>query len=138
MIKALARHHGYQVMVADVERREGHSGHTHDLYGIIDVQVIQGHFARGIQVCGTDWQPHIEKFRDDRILSCKCWLGSPFRTLELWGWRKVCARKKDGKRSAQKVWMPRVQLVTWEFLQGEEEPWMIDPLTQHDALWAYQ
>ena len=124
LVKALARHHGYEVMVADVERRESHSGHTHDLFGIIDVLVVQGDLHRGIQVCGSDWQPHIEKFRDERVMSCKRWLESPYRTLELWGWRKVCAVKADGTKSKQKVWTPKVQLITWEFLMGNEKAQM--------------
>ena len=126
LVKALARYHGYEVMVADVERFERHSGRTHDLFGIIDVLAIQGDLHRGIQVCGTDWQAHITKFRDETTLSCKRWLASEYRTLELWGWRKVCALRKDGTKSTQKVWMPRVQLITWEFLMGHEKPEMID------------
>lgn len=129
LIKALARHHGYTVMVADVERRESHSGRTHDLYGIIDLLAIQGELVRGIQVCGTDWQPHIRKFREERMEACDRWLSSELRTLELWGWRKVCGYKKDGTRAASKVWSPKVQVITWEFLRGNEQPLMIDVLS---------
>ena len=132
VVKALARHHDYELMASHVERKEPVSGRVHDLFGIIDILVVQGFLNRGIQVCGADWQPHIKKFRGEGLEACRRWLDSPNRTLELWGWRKICKIKKDGTKSAQKHFMPKVQIITWGFLMGNEEPQMIDVFDEPD------
>lgn len=96
----------------------GPYGVRQDLFGIIDILALDYAVGvRGIQVCGTDWQSHIKKFREERLQECENWLKTPGTTLELWGWRKVKV-KRGGK---QMVWKPRVQAITLDFLLEENE-----------------
>lgn len=125
VIKALARHHGFQAACSIAESFNHHSGTKKDMFGFIDVVAIDPTWTRGVQVCGSDWQPHIRKFREECPIACARWLASPYRILELWGWRKVKAVKKDGTKGQRSVWMPRIQVITQGFLDGKEKPWMI-------------
>ena len=127
LIKALARRDGYQVSVAIAESMNPHSGHKKDLFGIIDLVAIEPTLTRGIQVCGSDWQPHIRKLQDEGMVACTRWLASPYRTLELWGWRKVAMINKDGKKQSRQIWMPKLQLITLPFLAGLEDAVLSDP-----------
>lgn len=135
VIKALARYEGKRIIVSNAEASEVHRGIQlkRDMYGIIDaiatesnhepglvmdsyesyLRSFQGTNIRAIQACATDWQPHIEKLKEN-IETCALWLSAPNTTLELWGWRKV-------KRGNRRVIRPRLQLITLDFLL-EKEP----------------
>lgn len=73
-----------------------------DLFNIIDLLVLDDGFL-GIQVCGTDWAPHVRKLMGDESENTRAWLENQGR-LELWGWRKI--KKKRGGKAM--VWKPRI------------------------------
>jgi hypothetical protein len=126
ILKAIGRRDGVQTSVAIVESMNAYSGHKSDMFGIIDLVAIDAELTRGIQVCGSDWQPHIRKLQEEGLTASSRWLASPHRTLELWGWRKVAMIGADGKKQKRQIWKPKVQMITAAFLAGLEEPTMID------------
>lgn len=85
-----------------VEYNNTWAGKKVDLFHIIDLLVLDGGFL-GIQVCGTDWMPHVRKLTDEYQENTCDWLKSGGR-IELWGWRKV--KKKRGGRLM--IWKPRI------------------------------
>jgi hypothetical protein len=118
-VKAIARAQGTPLLLHNAESTNSHTGYKSDAFGILDIIAIEPDRIRGIQACMTDWQPHIEKLREHRE-TCARWLSPHLpTTLELWGWRKV-------KRGGRSTWRPRVQLITLGFLDGIEEPRMLE------------
>jgi hypothetical protein len=88
-----------------VEYWNGFAGKRIDLFNIIDLLAINPEVSTiGIQVCGTDFQEHIRKITETHIDNSILWLSVPFNRLELWGWRRLLA-KRGGKR---KIWKPRI------------------------------
>ncbi len=73
-----------------------------DLFNIVDLLVLDDGFL-GIQVCGTDWMPHVRKMMDEESENTRAWLENNGR-LELWGWRSL--KKKRGGKAV--IWKPRV------------------------------
>lgn len=74
-----------------------------DAYHMIDLLILDGERGvLGVQVCGgSDLAAHRKK-----LLACdylEPWLSCGAR-LELWSWRKLKARRKDGKPSKRFVW----------------------------------
>jgi hypothetical protein len=128
-LKALARRDGIEAAAAIVERKNPHTGKSSDLYGFGDVLVMTPDKTIMVQVCGSDWQSHIDKFRDEAARSIRLWLSCPNRELHMWGWRLLPKWKKDGSRSKTKVSSPKVQVITPGFLWGDEEAMMINPFT---------
>lgn len=121
VLKAIQRTHNHPYSpISDIETYDSGTMKSRDLYGFLDIQV--GKSERGIQACGTDWTPHIEKLKYEVCsLKLKWWLESePLSTLELWGWRQL---KVPGRNS--KEWWPRIQLITPEFIWGDESPTML-------------
>ena len=90
----------------------GPHGVRQDMFGIIDVVALDSELTIGVQSCGNSYAQHLKKFKEERYQECCDWLSSPYRTLELWAWRKVKA-KRGGKAM---VWRPRVLNVTIEEL----------------------
>ena len=138
-IKSIARYQGKRLIVADTESFNHHSGCKKDMFGIFDALAIEAEHApslvvdagmetyfssfrnakfRGIQACATDWQPHIEKLKEN-IETCALWLAPGNSTIELWGWRKV-------KRGGRRVYRPKVQLITLNFLMGTEKAEIVE------------
>ena len=140
VIKALARYHGDRVLVSNREHFERNTGRRHDAYGILDLDAITPNspIIRGIQACylGKDWRDHVDKFRHERLRECEIWLSSPYRTLELWGWKERKARRKDGSYSNNYEWVVEVQDITLGFLRGDEPPTMIDVLADKESVAA--
>jgi hypothetical protein len=118
-VQAIARADGIPLLMHNAESYNHHSGKKADAFGILDIIAIEPDRIRGIQACGQDWQPHLDKFRDNRRTVAR-WLSPALpTTLELWGWRKV-------KRRGQMVWRPKVQMVTLAFLDGDEPATMVE------------
>ena len=140
-VKAIARHQGKRLIISNVESFGHHKGlvHKKDMFGIFDALAIEsehnrslildagmeayyssfkGAKFRGLQACGTDWQSHIEKLREN-VETCALWLAPGNSTIELWGWRRV-------KRNGHRVFRPRMQLITLEFLLGKEKADVIE------------
>jgi len=127
-ITTLARRYGRDTMVASVESYDSARGRSADLFGIVDLLCIECDppRTRYIQACGKDWQPHITKMADyDHINATRRILANPSNTLELWGWQQYDRIKSDGTPGRQKFWLPRVQLITLDFLLGHSPPQMV-------------
>lgn len=87
-----------------VEKWNHHAGVRVDLFGCIDLVVLDGQPGGPLGVQVTTWQntsKRLRKMRDEeRMVS---WLQAPAR-LEIWGLRQAPKVKKDGTKSAQYVW----------------------------------
>jgi hypothetical protein len=103
---------------AVVERRNqfvGPHGISEDLFGIIDVLALDpARGVVGVQVCGQDFAGHVRKITEEKRQETYEWLRTPGTVLEIWGWRKVKA-KRGGKLM---LWKPRVQEITMEDLEA--------------------
>jgi hypothetical protein len=108
----MLREEGY--FPAIVEHFNGFSGHREDLYGFIDVVAISPNLTLAIQICGMDFASHVTKLTVERKLAVVKWLECPTRRCLLIGWRKLMKRNKDGGKSKQKVYKPRMM----EFFLG--------------------
>ena len=87
------------------------TGRKYDLFHIIDLLILKPSFI-GIQVCGSDYMPHVRKIRDERKEYTIAWLSSG-AGLEIWSWRKK-----------KKKWVAHIADVT--LVRGEiyiEERW---------------
>ena len=77
-----------------------------DLFGIIDIIALDpSRGVVGVQSTGTDFAGHHNKLTQERAQECVNWLETPGAVLELWGWRKIKA-KRGGKAT---IWVPRVR-----------------------------
>ena len=95
-------------IVSKVEHFNTFAGIRQDLFGFLDVLALHpAHGTIGVQVCGSDWSPHIRKMTDDRRESLLLWLASGNRCI-LIGWRNL---KKEG-------WTPRLR----EFTLADDFP----------------
>ena len=74
-----------------------------DLFHIIDLLALDNGVV-GIQVCGSDWMPHVRKMTEEHAAYTVAWLSQPGARLELWGWRRL--KKKRGGKAM--VWTPRI------------------------------
>ncbi|MHC4621771.1 MAG: hypothetical protein ACYTEQ_28860 [Planctomycetota bacterium] len=101
-------------------------GKTIDLFGFADVLAFKGDVVKLVQVCGSDFSGHVKKMlgldgdkdAERRIMYASEWLASPYRTLELWGWRKLVKRNQDGSKAKVKRWEPRIKVFTLEDYSG--------------------
>jgi hypothetical protein len=90
-------------------RAGGPPGVRQDLFGIIDVLALDPERGVvGIQCCGSAFSGHLRKLTEERAQDTLDWLRTPGTSLELWGWRKVKA-KRGGKAE---IWSPRVLQIT--------------------------
>ena len=112
IVRAIAAADGRRILVANVESMNPHTGKKKDMFGIFDALAVDGATFRGLQACGTDWNPHVEKLREN-VETCRRWLRPGNSTIELWGWRRV-------KRKGRMVFRPRLQVITLDFLEGRE------------------
>ncbi|MBD1871912.1 hypothetical protein H6F75_00310 [Nodosilinea sp. FACHB-131] len=124
-IRALNRRAKIETVFPASETYNAATGRSGDILGIVDAIVLEVSPPRNrwVQACGKDWQPHIRKMCDyDHINRCRQVLANPTHTLELWGWAQYDRTKADGSASKQKFWMPRVQIITMDFLLGAAPP----------------
>jgi len=105
-------------IVEKFNRFAGPHGIRQDLFGIIDIIALDPmRGVVGVQSTGSDFAGHMRKLKEERLQECIDWLSTPGTVLELWGWRKVKA-KRGGKAM---VWRPRLAVLTLDFFQGEIE-----------------
>lgn len=89
----------------DFDKTESYNSFTHqrkDLFHIIDVLLLKDGFI-GLQICGTDFAPHIKKMTIDYAEQSKNWINNGGRLI-LIGWRKL--KKKRGGKAY--TWAPRI------------------------------
>ena len=97
----------------------GPHGIRQDLFGCIDVLALDPERGViGVQSTGQDFAGHYRKLTEERAQECLDWLRTPGTALELWGWRKVKA-KRGGKLL---LWQPRVRVLTKADFETEEVP----------------
>jgi len=80
-------------------------GVRQDMFGIIDIIALTPTGVLGIQSTGRDFAGHHRMLTCEKQEACINWLITPGTALELWGWRKVKA-KRGGKAM---VWRERVR-----------------------------
>ena len=85
-------------------------GFRKDLFGFIDLIVLDPDEIVAVQSCGQAFKAHLDKIMDSDCTEfviewLKCGGG-----LELWGWRKVKLRR--GSKAMR--WKPRVKQITLE------------------------
>lgn len=82
-----------------------------DLFGIIDLIALDSkRGVLGIQVCGQDFSVHHHKFLTERRAACIDWLNTPGAHLEIWSWRPLKEKYKNGRPKT--VWAVRIQEYT--------------------------
>lgn len=97
---------GYECGIA--EHWNAFTKQRYDLFGFIDIIALApGTGALAVQACGADWGSHVQKLQGERAGIVLLWLqcGNP---VQLIGWRKKKALKKDGTKSKASVWVPRI------------------------------
>jgi len=108
------RDKGYKAGVVERWLRyAGSFGKRQDLFGIIDIIAISPDKTRGIQVCGSSFAEHYRKLTEEFAQATLDWLNCPYRSLEIWAWRKI-KKKRGGKMM---VWKPRIVEITLEDLK---------------------
>ena len=102
---------------AIVERWNMYGGVRQDMFGIIDIVALEPPLTHdgvgeivGIPSTGTAFAPHQKAMLEepDKRQACIDSLRAGGR-LELWGWRKVKAVKKDGTKGKAYRYQPRVR-----------------------------
>lgn len=76
-------------LIANVEKYEVYSNRKNDCFGFIDYLCIKGPDTVGVQACGRDFAPHIEKMTKLRRSLVIAWLTGSTRRVLLIGWRKL-------------------------------------------------
>lgn len=96
-----------------VERHNTFSGKKLDLYGCIDVVVMDDHPGLlGIQATsGTNSSARIKKIRTERADMARAWLERGNR-LQVWGWRKFVKPIKG------RYWWPKITEIALGDLDG--------------------
>jgi hypothetical protein len=107
---AALREAGYVPII--VEHFHAPTRQRRDLLGIIDVLALDPVLGLviGVQVCGSDFAPHVRKIAGSHAAEARLWLACA-DGLWVYGWRKL---KIGGRR----VWRPRVRAITLEDLRG--------------------
>lgn len=90
------RERGYAVVKTEHKFR----GRSHDYLGVIDFHALNIGDLIGVQACGADWKPHVDKMLGSHRDNVVLWLNTGNR-LQLMGWRKL-------KRSGRAMWTPRL------------------------------
>lgn len=94
-------------------------GFRKDFLGCIDLIALDPQRGViGVQSTGQDFSGHLRKLTEERAQECRDWLSTPGTVLELWGWRKIKA-KRGGKAQ---LWQPRVRVLTLEDFTDLPEP----------------
>ncbi len=104
-IRALREQGGKCAVVEHFNIHVGDHGVRQDLFGIIDILVLDPSGIIGIQCCGADFRKHIEKLTIERAQDSIDWLSTPGTKLQIWGWRKV--KLNRGGKAIR--WSPRIQ-----------------------------
>ncbi len=100
-----------------VERWIPHINQRKDLFGIIDILVIDSHRILGIQATsGSNHAARAKKALASENL--RPWLesGSGF---SVWSWRKLIKRNKDGTKSVRPRWALRRTILSHNDRSGE-------------------
>lgn len=104
---AALRQDGWTVQT--VEHWNHYTKRRHDLFGCIDIVAIREGRTLGVQcTSGSNTSSRLHKIAAEPRM--KLWLQAG-NELEVWGWRQLVARKKDGSKAARKKWEPKIEKV---------------------------
>jgi hypothetical protein len=124
-IRAVNRYHDRETCFPASETYNAATGRSGDILGIVDAIVMEVSPTprnRWVQACGRDWQSHITKMADyDHVNRVRQILANPTHCIELWGWAQYPGFTKGGRAKTQ-FWYPRVQIITLDFILGQEPP----------------
>ena len=84
-----------------------------DLFNIIDIIALNSRVT-GIQACGTDIKQHKKKMTEEFRAISIAWIAAG-GGLEVWAWRKLKAKTKDGAFYKNGRWVPRIFELTIKF-----------------------
>ena len=93
-----------------------------DLYNIIDIIGIDPEDKSFIGIQSTTLgqrKDHLTKLLVDEEENSRRWLETGSK-LELWSWRRLKIRKKDGSYSKKYRWEPKVDKITLEMLENPD------------------
>jgi hypothetical protein len=108
-MRALRDQGGKCAVVEHFNPHVGEHGIRQDLFGILDVLVLDPSGVIGIQCCaGSAFKKHWEKLTVERAQDSIDWLSTPGTKLQIWGWRKV----KLARGGKAMRWSARVEEVT--------------------------
>ena len=83
-----------------------------DLFHLFDIIAIHPDRIVGVQVCTmSDRNAHLKKMCEDNRTACEAWLRAG-GGIEVWAWRPLLIKLKDGTTGARKVWKPMIQQIT--------------------------
>ena len=77
-----------------------------DMFNIFDIIALDAGII-GIQACKTDIASHRKKIMVEYETYTKKWLQCG-GLIEVWAWRKLKQKKKDGKMGKRSIWIPRI------------------------------
>lgn len=94
-------------------------GFRRDYLHIIDILALTPDGVMGVQSCGSDFAAHWRTLTEEQAENTRKWLSTPGTSLELWGWRKIKAVLKSGKKGKAMRWQPRIKVITLADLKEE-------------------
>lgn len=131
---AKLRKMGYKAQV--VEKWIPQARRRQDLFGFIDVVGINedSNGVLGIQATtGSNVGKRLKKLREtpDIRQAMLVWLAAG-NSLEVWGWRKLKQKKKDGTYSKRVKWKPLIKKISLESLR-QWEPSLVKQIELKDG-----
>ena len=88
-----------------------------DLFQFCDILCLDEDRTIAIQACGSDYQPHVRKIKENEWV--RPWLKGG-RELQIWSWRKL-KKKRGGKAMVWKVRVCDVLLINNELYFEERK-----------------
>lgn len=101
----------------------GKMGRRQDLYNIIDILGYDQDEKQFVGIQSTTMnqrKDHLQKLLVDEKERTEFWLNTGSR-LELWCWRKLKQKKKDGSYSKAYKWVPKIDVITLKMLEEANE-----------------
>lgn len=120
---ALMKKNGWKPWIVERFIGKGKFGVRRDLYHIIDILGYDDKEKQFVGIQSTTMnqrKDHITKLLNDEREYVEFWLSTGSR-LELWCWRKLKVKKKDGKFGKTERWTPKIDIITKEMLDESDE-----------------
>jgi hypothetical protein len=98
---------------AVVERYNAYSRQRHDLFGVFDIVALRDERIVGIQcTSGSNHADRVKKLIGDPECAAQVrrWLAAKGE-VEVWSWRKLVKRNKDGGKSKTPRWAGRRSII---------------------------
>lgn len=100
------RKRGYTVAI--VERWNPHAKIRQDLFGWMDIIAIRENEILGVQATSyTNHSARMRKLGNECVDQVSEWIAAG-GVAQVWSWKKKPKMKKDGTKSLQSVWEPKI------------------------------